>query len=166
MSPPRSADRGAPARSESSGMIYCSREIAGQRRAILCAPTRCSLHCRWRCNGSKTGAELAPVMNSRSGRCGAPLADGGRLAGKLAVQCRSRGSGTRSPLRSISMSGSKKISGWEGRKTVASVAMHRSISGEAEASNTPTMRDLSFRALTNFQAWLDDTSAQHLHPDL
>jgi hypothetical protein len=84
----------------------------------------------------------------------------------FAAQRRSRGGGTRAPLRSISVSGSEKISGWESRKTVASVTTFRSISGQAEASNTPTVRCLPFHALTNFQAWLDDASAQHLHPDL
>jgi glycosyltransferase involved in cell wall biosynthesis len=46
--------------------------------------------------------------------------------------------------------GSAKIPGWESRKTVASVSAYRSISGEAVASNTPTIRCLPFRALTNF----------------
>jgi hypothetical protein len=60
----------------------------------------------------------------------------------------------------------EKIPGWESWKTVASVTTYRSISGKAKASNTPTTRCLPFLALTNFQAWLDDTPAQHLHPDL
>jgi hypothetical protein len=77
-----------------------------------------------------------------------------------------RGGGTRASLRSISVSGSEKISGWQSRKTVASVTTYRSISGETKASNTPAMRCLPFRALTNFQAWFDDTSTQHLHRDL